>query len=202
MKKLSFATAMSLGSALLLGGWIVLQIPSTTGPRYTWTIGHILLLAGYVALFTGGMAASTVVSNKRVNKPAIIAHWSGVGLLALGACAFAGQLIIDLVVGFTATNQADMSRLFDNIQSHLLLQLSLYSVGPALFYTGLFVLIALIVAFRGVTVLRGCIAMLGIVLIGIAFSSFGFNSPLYALGLVLLGGAMAFAEPVASQKNH
>ncbi len=188
MGKPSFAAAISLGSALLLAGWAVLHLSSLTGPGQAWTIGHMLLLAGYAALLIGGLATSSVVAHKKPKGPTAIARRCGVGLLVLGAGAFAGQLLVDLVVGFTAANQADMDRLFDGVQSHLVLQLSLYSVGPALFYTGLLVLVALLVAVRGATVGRGICVIVGIVLIGIAFSlgSGGVDSPLYVLGLACL----------------
>lgn len=175
-----------LGSFLLLGGWALLNVLHREGPGLVWTSAHVLLLVGYVLLLLGalGMYGQT---GKGTGPISAILRSSGVGMVVVGTMAFFGQLAIDLVVGFLAHDQAGMDRLFDSVQSHLAVQLFCYSVGPALFYVGLLLLVALYTRARLVARWAGVLVMAGIGLIGISFMlGEGTGSPLYPLGLLCM----------------
>lgn len=70
---------------------------------------------------------------------------AGIGLV--GAAAVAVQAVIDLVVGFLAADEREMSDLFDKVQDVPGVMPMVYTVVPMLFWLGLLALVTLLAFF-------------------------------------------------------
>ncbi|QKG25041.1 hypothetical protein [Actinomadura verrucosospora] len=104
------------------------------GPGLAWTAGHAAFLAAIV-LF----APVLLEMRRRAGGGALATATAAVGL-AGAACALA-QIGIDLAVGTLAADHADMGRRFDDVQSVPGVTPVVYTVGPALFYVALTVVL-------------------------------------------------------------
>jgi hypothetical protein len=124
----SGAAALAAGPALLLAGALLMGAPGA------WTAAHLVFLAGTLAMPAAGTALRDLV---RDDAPAW-ARRAALALTVAGALALAGQFVVDFVVMRLAAGDRAVAReLFDRIRSSWPLEAALYSVGPALLFTGL-----------------------------------------------------------------
>ncbi|MFE5805790.1 hypothetical protein [Streptomyces sp. NPDC056491] len=143
---------------MLVYGLIRLSDPDH-GPGAAWTAGHIALLAGVLQF------ALILPALHRMTGPARGAGRLGAAAATLlglaGMLALTAQAVIDLVVGFRAADRPEMSRLFDEIQSHPGVLPAVYTVGPVLFYVGLLWLLVHLSVQRRVSPWRPVMVLLG-----------------------------------------
>jgi hypothetical protein len=185
------------GALALLAGWIALRLRTTDGPSLIWTAAHLVLLTGYIVLLLAGFGAFRWLQAKK--EPSWLPK-AGIILMALGTLAFVGQMTVDLLAGMLSADQAGMDKFFDLVQGPLAAKLALYAVGPALFYTGLLVLVGLLVRAQVFARTGAVLAVTGIALIAFVFTvlTSGTSSLLYPLGLTCL--SIGFALPRVSSR--
>jgi hypothetical protein len=114
------------------------------GPGLAWTTGHLAFL-GAMALFVSIFWQLRARAGRNVLSTVIAT------VATAGAVALFGQFTIDLVAGFIATDNLQMSlRIFD-IRSTPGVSLALYDVGPYLFYVGQLALVVQLAAIRRIS---------------------------------------------------
>lgn len=166
---------------LLLGAYGIVRLidgaDGNHGPGVAWTVGHLLFLAGFVlygAVLIG--LRRLIVSRRGVATAAVVA-----GLI--GVVAFVRVIVIDLIVGFRASDLAGMTRIgdqYDRWPGDLGVYDTLYEVGPLLFLISLLTLsILLALQHRTLPVWSPVLLVLGFVLITV-------NLDLMPLGATLL----------------
>lgn len=113
--------------ALMLVGVALMPIPGT------WNLSHLLFLAGTLL-----MAPAALTLHRLADRGSVLLRRVGLGLTLVGVPALAGQLLIDLVVlELAGGERRGMAPLFRTIQASPAFELPLYTVGPALLFTGL-----------------------------------------------------------------
>lgn len=153
------------------------------GPGWSWTIGHLLFLAGML-LFGGvfvrlrRLVPATTMAQKVTAYAAMVLGLAGIG-------AFVQVLVLDLVVGFRADNNAEMSEVRDDI-GDILLPEAVWDLGPLLFQAGLIVLAVQLAALR-----PRRLAAWSPALIVIGFACIMVNLNLLSIGAALFGLALA-----------
>jgi hypothetical protein len=179
---------------LLLGAYGIVRLidgaDGNHGPGVAWTVGHLLFLAGFVlygAVLIG--LRRLIVSRRGVATAAVVA-----GLI--GVLAFVRVIVIDLIVGFRASDPAGMTRIgdqYDRWPGDLGLYDTLYEVGPLLFMISLLTLsILLALQHRTLPVWSPVLLVLGFVLITV-------NLDLMPLGAALL---LLSLLPLQRQSAH
>ncbi|WP_109778777.1 hypothetical protein [Streptomyces sp. CG 926] len=155
---LTRAALISAPLCMLVYGAVRLGDPDH-GPGLAWTTGHLFLLAGVLQF------ALILPALHRMTGPARGAARLGAGAATLlglaGTLAVAAQATIDLVVGFRSADRPEMTRLFEEIQSHPGVLPAVYTVGPTLFYVGLLWLLVHLAVQRRVSPWRPVMVVLG-----------------------------------------
>ena len=154
-----------IGASLLvapfgqIGAGIILVVQ---GSNQGWIPAHFLMLGSlffYVAVTLGA-------------KQLLGIHQGLWGALGDGATALAlagllllvSQITIDITVGLLAANPAEMGQMFGKIRAFPGMEVAFYSVGPALFFLGFFLLILLLARFRVLAFWSAGVAVAGIIL--------------------------------------
>ncbi|HEU4948236.1 MAG TPA: hypothetical protein VFT31_13885 [Kribbella sp.] len=155
------------------------------GPGAAWTVGHILLLAGFLlygAVLLG--LRRLVVRARGLATAAVVA-----GLV--GVLAFVRVIVVDLIVGVRADDPAGMDRIgdeYDRWPGNLGIYDTLYEIGPLLFLAGLLTLAILLTRARELPVWSPVLLVLGFVVITVN------------LDLMPLGGALLLAALLPLQR--
>lgn len=117
------------------------------GPGPAWTTGHLLFLAGLV-LFGGAvvrlrrLVPATTTARKATASTAM-------ALALVGVVAFVRVILLDLLVGFRATDNAEMRVIRDDIGNVPgILPEAVWDLGPLLFQMGLLTLTVQLAALR------------------------------------------------------
>ncbi|MET9311016.1 hypothetical protein ABZX12_04270 [Kribbella sp. NPDC003505] len=148
------------------------------GPGLAWTVGHLLFLTGFL-LF----AVVLIAMHQMVSRPRVIAS---IALLValVGVLAFIRVIVIDLLVGFRASDHDTMSEVgdtYDRWPGDLSVYDSLYSVGPIFFLVGLLTLTIFLVRLHRMPIWSPVVLALG------------FAAIIASLSLMPLGGAFLLA---------
>lgn len=131
------ATAVAvLAPVLLLTGRGLMSAPAARGFTATWTVAHLLFLAGTVLMIPAALVLSRLARGRA-------APWLrdlGVALVFAGAMALAAQFVLDLAVAVLAEGDRQAGgALFDRLQSSAVINVVLYLVGPSVLFVGLIV---------------------------------------------------------------
>lgn len=110
-------------------------------PGPGWTAGHLaflLALVSFVPMLVGmgRLARRGSVARRRLADTSL-------ALALAGTAAGLAQVVIDLAVGFTAADKAEMSEQFDRVQGLPGMMPLVYTVVPIFLYVGLLALSAL-----------------------------------------------------------
>ncbi|TDW17977.1 hypothetical protein [Kribbella kalugense] len=181
MKKLGI-----LAGALFVAYGIIRLIDGANGdrgPGLAWTSGHLLFLLGLL-LFGAVLVVgrNTLTSRRPLGTAAMV-----VGLV--GVAAFVRVILTDLIVGFRASDHAQMSAIggnYDRWPGNLGIYEPLQTLGPILFLVGLLTLAVLLTVERRLPVWAAPVLVAGFVLISA-------NLDLMPIGGALLG--LAFSTP-------
>ncbi|MFJ9740977.1 hypothetical protein [Streptomyces sp. NPDC101166] len=169
---------------MLAYGTIRLSDPDH-GPGLAWTSGHIALIAGVLlfgAIFLGLLRLSEPTTGA-ARLSARVATLVGL----TGTVAVTAQGVIDLVVGFRATDRAGMERLFEDVQSHPGVMPAVYTVGPMLFYVGLLWMVIQLAVQHRISVWRPALVMLGTAAMAASLDLLPLGGLLFAAALSPLG---------------
>jgi len=109
------------------------------GPSLAWTIGHLLFLAGMVlfgvVIVRLGRLVPATTTARQVTASVAVA------LALAGIIAFVRVIVLDLVVGFLAADNAEMQMIRDDIGDFPgFLPEAVWDLGPLLFMVGLLTL--------------------------------------------------------------
>ncbi len=177
--------------ALMFGYGVVRLIDGRDGedgPGPAWTIGHLLFLAGLV-LFGGVVVrlrrlVATTTTARKVTASVAMA------LALVGVTAFVRVILIDLLVGFRATDNAEMRVIRDDIGNVPgILPEAVWDLGPLLFQVGLLTLTVQLA-----TLQPRRLAAWSPALIAIGFACIMIDLSLLSVGAALFAFALA---PVA-----
>jgi len=149
------------------------------GPGPAWTVGHLFFLLGvllYAVVLVGLARTLRTV-------PARLAALAGL----VGVLAFVRVIVVDLIVGFRAVDNADKPRIsdeYDRWPGDLGIYDAFYALGPILFLLGLLTLSILLVRARRQPLWSPFLLLAGFVVISL-------NLDLMPLaGALLLGGLL------------
>jgi hypothetical protein len=138
-----------IGAGLLLApfGQIAAEIIlAGPGSNQGWVPAHLLMLGSlycYVAVILG---ANQLLG---IHKGLWGAFGDGATALALvGLLLLVSQITIDITVGLLASTPSEMEEMFGKIRAIPGMEYAFYSIGPALFFLGFFLLILLLGRFR------------------------------------------------------
>jgi hypothetical protein len=106
-----------------------------------WTGAHLAYLVGYGAIAFVVMAVWTWARDAARSPTERAAVHALAVVSSVGLVAMAGQMVIDLLVGFEAGSRAEMSAIFDRYQAIPGFEMFFYGVVPALSFAGLSLLI-------------------------------------------------------------
>jgi hypothetical protein len=177
--------------ALMFGYGVVRLIDGLDGeygPGPAWTIGHLLFLAGLVlfgcvVVRLRSLVPTTTTARKVTASVAMV-------LALAGIVAFVRVIILDLMVGFQAADNAEMDVIRDDIGNVPgILPEGVWDLGPLLFEVGLISLTIQLAVLH-----RRRLAAWSPVLIVIGFVCIMINLNLLPAGAVLFGLALS---PVA-----
>ncbi|WP_433163705.1 hypothetical protein [Kribbella sp. CA-247076] len=160
------------------------------GPGVAWTVGHLLILVGFVLYGVLLVRARQVLTRRRAVGTAAVV----VGMV--GVAAFVRVIVVDLIVGFRADNHAEKSRigdLYERWPGDLGIYEPLYTVGPLLFLAGLLTLAVLLVVERQLPAWSPVLLLAGFVVISA-------NLDLMPLGGALLG--LAFVSSTTGSRDR
>lgn len=128
-------TAFLAAPVFMLVYGVVRLLGGRHGPSAGWTIGHVAFL---VALFLFGVV---LLGLRRLTDPDRrgIRTATGIATAAafVGLAAMLVQITVDLVVGLTSADHAEMSRTFDAFQSWPGVTPAIYTILPQLLFAGL-----------------------------------------------------------------
>ncbi|MCX5198553.1 hypothetical protein OOK31_32495 [Streptomyces sp. NBC_00249] len=162
------------------------------GPGAAWTAGHLALTASVLlfgAVFLGLYRMATVAAGGGPGGGRLSAAAATATGLA-GVLAVTAQAVIDLVVGFRATDRAGMDQLFEQIQSQPGVQPAVYTVGPLLFYVGLLWLTVQLAAQRRIGAWRPALVLLGTAAPAVSLDLIPLGALLFAAALTPLARAL------------
>jgi hypothetical protein len=153
-----------IGAGLLLApfGQIAAEIIlAGPGPNQGWVPAHVLMLGSlycYVAVILG---ASQLLG---IHKGLWGVFGEGATVLALvGLLLLVSQITIDIAVGLLASTPGEMEQMFGKIRAISGMEYAFYSIGPALFFLGFFLLILLLARFRVLAFWSASVAGAGII---------------------------------------
>ncbi|MBD0669862.1 hypothetical protein BU198_03820 [Streptomyces sp. CBMA156] len=129
----------------LYGG--IRLLPGSREPGPGWTTGHAAMFAGLL------LFAPLLLALRRLLAPGgttagRFAAGAALGTAVTGLACSLTQIGIDLVVGLTAADGAEQSRMFDRVQDVPGVLPAVYQVGPLLFHVGLLALLTAAAAGR------------------------------------------------------
>lgn len=144
-RRTPFVRAAYLAAPALLAGYGLLRIvdglDGSYGPGFWWTASHALFL---VSLLLFGPVLADLL-RLACGRPA---RWLAVGVAVVataGLLLFLRTVAIDLIVGLRATDRATMSALFEHYRDvPVPLPGAASNMGPALFFVGLTILLAVL----------------------------------------------------------
>jgi hypothetical protein len=153
-----------IGTGLLLAPFgqiaaeIILAVP---GSNQAWVPAHLLMMGSlycYVAVILG---ANQLLG---IHKGLWGVFGDGATALALvGLLLLLGQVTIDITVGLLASTPGEMEQMFGKIRAIPAMEYAYYSIGPALFFLGFFLLILLLARFRVLALWSAGVAGAGII---------------------------------------
>jgi len=153
------------------------------GPGFLWTAAHLSFLAALI-LFVPVM----LTARRMAGGGAVATTFAVAGVIGV-ICAIA-QISIDIVVGITAGDTAEMRQMFGEVREVPGVAFAVYGPGPALFYVGLLALIIHLAVVRAAPVWAPVLIFLGI---GAALASLDL---LPLAGLLILGSLTPLARRV------
>ena len=122
----------------ILLGWAGMRLGGGGGDEPLWTIAHLIWLPSYAALALGYIGVHSLIRAER-SAERLLAGF-GVVLAAVGGMAVSAQMVIDLVVGLSTSDQAGMGERFDDVQAAPGVEAAVYTVGPSLLFVGMMIL--------------------------------------------------------------
>lgn len=165
-----------LPPALIAIGVALLPLPGA------WTPAHLIFLAGVLTV-----PATAYVLARHAPGPPLLRR-AGLGLAIGGALALAGQLFIDVIVWQLAAGDRAAARpLFRSLQADPVIDIGLYSVGPALLFVGFAAIGIALGRLAGWTLVAGTLVMGAARVIDVHLVE------LVGLALILAGVAIAAA---------
>ena len=158
------------------------------GPGLAWTNGHLLFLAGMVlfgvVIVQLGRLVPITTTARQVTASVAVA------LALAGVVAFARVIVLDLVVGFLAADNAEMRMIRDSIGDFPgILPEAVWDLGPLLFMVGLLTLTVQLAVLH-----PRRLAAWSPVMVAVGFLCIMVNLNLLPVGAALFGLALA---PVA-----
>ena len=161
-----------------------------------WTGAHLAYVVGIVAF---GFVLATVWAwgraAARSGAERAVVHLLG-ALGAVGVVATLGQMVIDLIVGFSADSRADMSSISDRYHDIPGFDAFFYGTIPALYLAATALLIAVLALRRRVAVWPAALFLIGSVAIGTQLTALMVTGGV-AVGVALF--AIARAEGVVAR---
>jgi len=158
MRNIIIGTGLLLAPFGQIAAEIILAVP---GSNQGWVPAHFLMLGSlfcYVAVILG---ANQLLG---VHKGLWGVFGDGVTALALvGLLLLVSQITIDITVGLLASTPDEMEQMFGRIRAIPGMEYTFYSIGPLLFFLGLFLLIPLLARFRVLAVWSASVAGAGII---------------------------------------
>ena len=192
MRKFIIGISMVVAPFGQVGAGIILALQ---GSSQGWIPAHFLMLVSlffYIAVILG---ASQLLGIQK-------GLWGVLGdggafLALLGLLLSISQITIDITVGLLTLAPAEMDQMFGKIRAIPAMNYIFYSIGPALFFIGFFMLILLLGRFRAIPLWGAVVAAAGIIL-GVVGK--GLNIlPSDALGPLTLGCIWICFLPTAWQ---
>ncbi len=183
-----------IGASLLLApfGQIAAEI-MLAGSNQGWIPAHLLMwgsLYCYIAVILG---ASQLLGMRK-------GLWGVLGdgatvLALVGLLLLVSQITIDVTVGLLASTPSEMDQMFGTIRAIPGMEYAFYSIGPALFFLGFFLLILLLARFRVLALWSAGVAAAGIIfgVVGMQLNVL----PDYLVVLVSLGSIWIGFLPIA-----
>lgn len=107
-------------------------LDGSRGPGPAWTVGHLAFLGALAAFVPVFSHLRALIGGRLAGATAAVGY--------AGMAALAVQFAIDLAVGFAAADKAEMSTLFDRVQSVPGIIPVVYVIGPNLFFVALLAL--------------------------------------------------------------
>lgn len=162
------------------------------GPGPAWTTGHLLFLIGLL------LFGAVLILGRRtlIRRRPLATAAAVVGLI--GIAAFVRVILTDLIVGFRATDHADMSRVrleYDGWPGDLPIYGPLQTLGPILFLAGLLTLAVLLTLEHHLTIWSPVLLLAGFIVISA-------NLDLMPLGGAMLGAAFAISSTTGSRDRR
>ncbi|MDR8407435.1 hypothetical protein MTP10_01615 [Nonomuraea sp. 3-1Str] len=129
----SFVTA----PLLVVAGWALMRLGGAGGQEPGWTLAHIAwvlnnVMYAIVCVELYRRAKDTTSGGRLLATGSLIVGVIGAGCLLI-------QMVIDLVVGFSTDNRADMRALSGQIHDLPGVQAAIYDIGPVLLFLALIV---------------------------------------------------------------
>ncbi|NUT42169.1 MAG: hypothetical protein HOV86_19515 [Thermoactinospora sp.] len=115
------------------------------GPGVLWTLGHLAFLVALALFVPVFLAMRSALGRTTAATVTVVAGFAGIA-------AAAAQFVIDIAVGLMAAGKAEMSALFDQVQSVPGVVPVVYAFGPVLFYLALLALAVQLAVARRVPV--------------------------------------------------
>ncbi|MFI6789802.1 hypothetical protein ACIBG4_21010 [Nonomuraea sp. NPDC050383] len=130
---MSFVTA----PLLVVAGWALMRLGGAGGQEPGWTLAHIAwvlnnVMYAIVCVELYRRAKDTTSGGRMLATGSLIVGVIGAGCLLI-------QMVIDLVVGFSTDNRADMQALSGQIHDLPGVQAAIYDIGPVLLFLALVV---------------------------------------------------------------
>lgn len=147
----------------VFAGWTIMRLGAGRSPGAGWALAHSIWLASY-ALF-GVIVAELhrqIRAQRGRGKTAAILSAT---IAVAGITAIIGQMIVDLVVGLAASDQADMHELYQRAFGVPGVRPVLYRFGPGLLIVGLAALVIQMAILRRISKTSTALALAGIVMI-------------------------------------
>ncbi|MEV5569198.1 hypothetical protein AB0L06_04055 [Spirillospora sp. NPDC052269] len=132
------------------------------GPGPLWVLGHLAFLVSLVLFVPILLTLRRAATGGRGTASRVVATVATVLGLG-GAVAAMAQIAIDIWVGATAADSAEMARMFDDVKSVPGVPAIVYGPGPALFYLGLLALLVGCAVARSIPAWTPVLAFAGIV---------------------------------------
>ncbi|GHJ44220.1 hypothetical protein Cs7R123_15620 [Catellatospora sp. TT07R-123] len=185
--KLSFVT----GPLCLFLAWFLMRpLGARKSPGLGWTVAHSVWIIGFVAFAVVCLTLRRIAA-AGTRGQRLTANIAGAATI-VGLVASAGQMVLDLYVGFHATTKDAMDELSGRIADVPGVQAAFYDIGPLFFFFGLVALTVVLAVQRRVALWMPALAVVDILVMAV--------KPISGLGIVTLGLALAFgywriAEP-------
>ncbi|GIF74029.1 hypothetical protein Asi02nite_35470 [Asanoa siamensis] len=177
-----------------LSGWVIMRLAGS-GPSLGWDVAHVLWIVSFVLFGAAAYGLFRLVGGTPVARV-------GLTVALVGAATLVVQMVIDLVVGFRAADDAAMDRLYDTVFATPGVEPVFFTVGPMLLFVGLLALVVHAAIRRTAAAWQASLVVLGIVLMVSGRFTDGALRLLEGLGALCLWLALAPLAPKAPSRRH